>query len=470
MSDHEALMWNVEKDPWLNPNGAALVILDRPIDMVQFRRRIRAMVAQVPRLHERVVPGLGRLSPPSWTADPEFDFDHHLRELNLPAPGTDRQLLDLAAQLYEEPLDRTRPLWRFVIINGLSDGRGALFSILHHAIADGMGQLRLAEMFQELGPDEELPPDVDLEAMVAEAASEPARFGGDLSEGLVNTTTHTLGHVVRRQVGIARRFAGEVAVWPADPRRAGEKVGEVTNLARSTIGQLTGSGSGVEGGSPLWKTRSRRRHLEHVSVPLDDVKKTAKALGGSVNDLYVAALVEAAVRYHHERGVAVDAFNTSFVVSTRTDDTAGGNAFTPVPVQLSGRPMSLPSRFVGVRDELARKRTEAEETGGLSALSGVINLLPTSVVTGTARSQAAKMDFATSNLRGAPIPLYVSGARVLTNITMGPVAGTAANITTLSYAGNLDIGIFVDPAAIADPGDLRDHIGQTFADFFALET
>ncbi|MDH5236741.1 MAG: hypothetical protein OEW85_03890, partial [Acidimicrobiia bacterium] len=293
MSDQEALMWNVEKDPWLNPSGAALVILDRPIDRDQFRRRIRAMVADVPRFYERVVPGLGRLSPPTWVPDPEFDFDHHVRGLSLPQPGTDRQLLDLAAQLYEDTLDRTRPLWRFVIIDGLEGGRGAMFSILHHAIADGMGQLRLAEMFQELGPDEDVPAEVDLETIVADAVAaghHRRRSGGDLSDGLVSTTTHTLGHLVRRQAGVARRLVGEVALWPADPRRAGEKAGELTHLAQSAIGQLSGSGTDVAGGSDIWKKRSRRRHLEHVSVPLDGVKRSAKAMGGSVNDLFVAAL------------------------------------------------------------------------------------------------------------------------------------------------------------------------------------
>jgi hypothetical protein len=89
--------------------------------------------------------------------------------------------------------------------------------------------------------------------------------------------------------------------------------------------------------------------------------------------------------------------------------------------------------------------------GGMSALSGVANWLPTSVVTSAARATAGKIDFATSNLRGAPMPLYVSGARVLRIVTMGPVAGTACNATALSYENSFDIGLFIDPTAIESP-------------------
>jgi len=463
MSDHEALMWNIEKDPWLNPNGGAVVILDRPIDTPQFIRRIRYAVAQTPRLREKVAPGLGRLSPPTWIPDPEFDLDYHIRELRLPEPGTDRQLLDLTAQLYEDPLDRTRPLWRFVLITGLTGGRGALWTLMHHTVADGMGQLRMAEMFQELSRQEELPPEVDLESIIAEAAARASSDdGGNPASGLLDAASHTLGHVVRRQAGVARRIAGELSMWPADPRRARDSASTVIHLAQSTLGQMTGSANDVDGGSPLWSNRSRRRHLEAITLELEAVKSVAKAHGATINDIYVAGLVEGAVSYHAKRGVEVEAFNTSFVLSTRTDSAVGGNSFTPVPIQVSGREMGIAERISDVHSRIEAAKAEAMETGGITALSGVVNLLPTSVVTQTVRGQAAKIDFATSNLRGAPIPLYVSGALVLHNIPMGPVAGTAANITTLSYNGVLDVGLFIDPVAITDPTDFRDCIESAF--------
>ena len=371
------------------------------------------------------MPGLARLSPPAWAPDPEFDIDFHVRHVELPAPGTERQLLDLAAQLYQEPLDRTRPLWRFVVIDGVEGGRSALWAIVHHAISDGIGQLRMAELYQQVDPNDPPPPEVDLDAVVADAVANHSakEQGGDLAQGFGNTATKTFGHLVRRQLGVARRAAGEVMIWPADPRRAGDKLGEVAAIATSTVGALLGSGNEVPGGSPLWKQRSRHRQLEWVSVPLDDLKAAGVHFGASINDLFLAGLTEGAVRYHTDRDVAVDAFNTSFVLSTRTDRAIGGNSFTPIPVQVAGAPMSPAERVDDIRVRLAASREAMASGGGMSAVSGIANLLPTSVVTQAARAAAGRIDFATSNLRGAPFTLYVAGARACNIVTMGPVRG-----------------------------------------------
>lgn len=470
MSDHEALMWNIEKDPWLNPSGAGLTILEGRVDDGHFRRTLRHAVAKMPRLYERVVPGLGRLAPPAWVPDPEFDLDYHLRRLRLPKPGTERQLFDLAAQLYQEPLDRTRPLWRFVVIDGLQGGRSAIWSMVHHAVSDGIGQLRMAEMYQQLDPDDPPPAEVDLEGIVAAAveAHHAKQLGGDLTDGFPATVGQSLAHLVRRELGIARRVAGEVAIWPADPKRARDTLDGAVRAVTSTLGALTGSDNEVPGGSPLWAQRSRHRHLEHVGLPLDALKAVSKRLGVTINDVFLAGMTEGAVRYHADRDVEVEAFNTSFVLSTRHDSALGGNSFTPVPVQVPGTVMPLEERIADIHQRLAAKRDSMSTGGGMGALSGVANLLPTSVVTSAARAAAAKIDFATSNLRGAPFPLYVSGARVLRIVTLGPVAGTACNATALSYENSFDIGLFIDPVAIDAPGDFRDAIAAAFADILAL--
>ena len=470
MSDHEALMWNIEKDPWLNPSGAAVTILQGSIDEEHFRRTLRRAVAKMPRLYERVVPGLGRLAPPAWVPDPEFDLDYHMRRLQLPKPGSDRQLFDLAAQLYQEPLDRTRPLWRFVVIDGLKGGRSAIWSIVHHAVADGIGQLRMAEMYQQLDPNDPPPDEIDLEAMVDAAveAHHAKQLGGDLTDGFAATLGQSLAHLVRRELGVVRRVAGEVVIWPADPKRARDTIDDAVGALTSTIGALTGSGNEVAGGSPLWKERSRHRHLEHVSVPLDELKAAAKRRGVTINDVFLAAMTEGAVRYHADRGVEVDAFNTSFVLSTRQDSAIGGNSFTPVPVQVPGGVMPLDERIADIHDRLAAKRESMSTGGGMGAMSGIANLLPTSVVTSAARAAAAKIDFATSNLRGAPFALYVSGARVLRIVSMGPVAGTACNATALSYENSFDVGLFIDPTAIDSPGDFRDAVEAAFVDILAV--
>jgi len=220
-------------------------------------------------------------------------------------------------------------------------------------------------------------------------------------------------------------------------------------------------------GAPLWHERSRHRHLEAVTIPLDELKAASKAAGTTVNAAFVAAMSDAAVRYHADRGESFDTLNVSFVMSTRTDDKAGGNAFTPVLVHLPADKRDTASRLAATAETLDEAREAAGRSGGFTALSGVVNLLPTSVVTRTARSQAAKIDIATSNLRGAPIPLYIGGAKVEYSVTMGPLAGTPCNATALSYCNNFDIGLFIDPVAIKEPAAFRQCVVDAFDDLLA---
>ena len=468
MSDFEALMWNVEKDPWLNPSGGVVVVCDRPPDVEDFRRRIAHAVTEIPRLRERVVPGVGRLSPPGWAPDPEFDLDNHLRHVALPAPGSERQLYDLAARLMQDPFDRTRPLWMFVIVEGLEGGRGAMFAKLHHTIADGYAALRLAELYLTLERDAPPAPDVDLERVVQESIDDDraASQGGGGLGGLGASAAATARHLWRRQLGRARRAAGEIILWGADPRRPVDLAARTA----ATIGQVrsqVGSNGGVPGGSPLWRGRSRHRHFDVIRVPLDSMRASAKVLGGTVNDVFVTSAVLGAIRYHERREARLDALNISFVVSTRSDGGAGTNAFAPTRVQVPAGPMTVDERFDAIRAILAAGRQGARTGGAMGSLAGLANLLPTSLVTGLARSQTAHMDFATSNIRGAPIPMYVSGARILWTGTLGPVAGTAFNLTAMSYDDSFDIGLHVDPVAVGDCDDLRRCIEAGFQELLA---
>jgi WS/DGAT/MGAT family acyltransferase len=466
MSDAEALMWNVEKDPWLNPNGAVISVLDQPPDAEQFVERLRYAVANIPRLRERVVATLGRLTPPTWATDAEFDFGYHLRHVSLPEPGSIRQLYDLATRIYEDPFDRTRPLWQFVIIDGIEGGRGAVFWKVHHTISDGIGLISLFEAFIDLSRQAPPPPEVDLDRVIAEARAEEHHDGqaGPASQYLASVAA-AAGRLWRLPLSAGQRAVREAALLTVDPLRAKDWTEGALGGLRGSVDELRGgAGASVPGGSPLWRRRSRKRHLESLRVPLADAKAAGKALSGSVNDFFVAGAVLGALTYHDRRGAAVDALNISFVVNTRAagDTAAGGNSFTPTRVQVPGRPMPAEERFRVIRDRMAARRNSAATLGAFGGLAGLANLLPTSVVTQFARSQVTRMDFATSNLRAAPVPLYIAGAEILQNIIMGPVAGTAFNLTTISYNGSLDMGAFIDPAAVEDPGGLRDCLAAGY--------
>ncbi|HEY4377534.1 MAG TPA: wax ester/triacylglycerol synthase domain-containing protein, partial [Acidimicrobiales bacterium] len=153
MSDVEALMWNLEKDPHLSSTFANLTLFDQAPDMDRLRRRLARAAQVVPRLRRRVVPAFGRLAPPAWVDDPDFDLDHHIRHTALP-PGSGQQaLLDLAAHLVLTPFDRSRPLWEFHVIEGLPDGKAAMVQKMHHTITDGEGGIRMSLEFIDMERD-----------------------------------------------------------------------------------------------------------------------------------------------------------------------------------------------------------------------------------------------------------------------------------------------------------------------------
>lgn len=258
---------------------------------------------------------------------------------------------------------------------------------------------------------------------------------------------------------MARRAVQEAASVALQPRRVGELAGQVVGAARGAADQLDRGGPG---GSPLWTARSGRRHLESVRVPLADVKRAGAALGASVNDVFVTGAVNAVVDYHQRRGADLEALTFSFVVSQRQGRGVGGNFFTPVRVHLPVTSATAGARLLAVRDAMAARRQAAQSGVSMVGLAGMAQLLPASMLSRAGRSQVAGVDFATSNLRGSPIPLYISGARVLYNTTLGPLAGTPFNLTTISYDGSLDMGLLIDPVAVEDPVGLRTCLEEAY--------
>mgnify|MGYP000979014891 CR=1 FL=1 len=147
-------------------------------------------------------------------------------------------------------------------------------------------------------------------------------------------------------------------------------------------------------------------------------------------------------------------------MGTRQTHTPGGNAFTPtrVLVPLDADPRT---RFAEVHDRLSVTKTE-RAMSLTTSLAGLVNLLPHPLLVRMARQQVATVDFATSNVRAAPFDLFIAGALMTANYPLGPVAGTAWNLTTMSYRGRLDLGLHVDTAAVEDPPQLAADIADAF--------
>lgn len=451
MSEQEALMWHLEKDPYLLSNFGAISIMGRGFDYEHFTHKVQNAVIAVPRLRRRVLPSMGRLQPPRWAPDREFDLSCHLYRIALPAPGNRQQLIDFCSRLLNEPFDRTRPLWQFVIIEGLADGGTALFTKMHHTVTDGLGGIRIAEQYMDFEhhTDDPGPTDLD-EYFVKDAADEPVQ---------TNSTSEVFSEateLLMRGGEIARKALGEIALGAADPSLLVERGLDAVRGGKAIAGQLKPDENSSP--SPLWSKRSRRRSFHTLSLPQDAALNAARSMGGKLNDLFVTAAVEAACRYHDEFDAPVETLNISFIVSTYGDaKSKGSNSFTPMKASVPTGAMSLEERFATISAILEEKKSQVTGPGMMSQLARPANLLPTSLLTQFARGQAAGLDLSTSNVRAAPFTVYIAGSKLLATYPMGPVAGTAGNITLMSYNGTLDVGLNLDPAAIEHPQKLADH-------------
>jgi diacylglycerol O-acyltransferase len=127
---------------------------------------------------------------------------------------------------------------------------------------------------------------------------------------------------------------------------------------------------------------------------------------------------------------------------------------------------SIVERFDEVRRRLTTTKGE-QAIGLVSGLAGLINVLPTSVVVRFARQQVETIDFTTSNVRAAPFDLYIAGAKLEGNYPLGPLAGTAFNLTMMSYRGWLNMGLYVDRGAIDEPERLRRSLEEAYAELIA---
>lgn len=451
MSGFESLMWELERDPRLSSAFANLTILDRPPDRARLRERMVSASQAVPRLRQRVREPKVPWEAPLWVEDPDFDIDHHLRWVHLGGAGDRRALYDLAATLMRQPFDRERPLWEFVTVEGLADGRAAMLQRLHHTITDGEGGIRLSVEFLDFERDPTSRPGRSSGAAPRRSsASDEEPTPGEENSG------EPTGPWWQLPISTISDAAGRLTEQAAAVPRVGDELRAVTRstLRQVSVGQFR---------SPLWVERSLERHLETMVLSLDDVRDAARKLGGSVNDLFITGAAAAAGRVHRAAGKPVDELRVSMPVSTRHDRSAGGNAFSPTQTLVPTSSMPCTERFEQVHLVL----TELKSERVIDKLEGAANLasmMPTTAVLRTGQHLAGSVDFVCSNVRAAPFDLFMAGALLEANYPLGPLAGTAFNLTTMSYRGWLYLGLVTDPAAVTHPGALLDELESAYAE------
>ena len=451
MSDMDALMWNIEKDPLLRSTITAVAILDQAPDHDRLMDKVERATRQIPRLRQKAVtPPLG-LAPPQWIVDPNFDLAYHVRFVKAPGNGTLRALLDFAAPISMQSFDRARPLWEFYVVEGLEDGRAALIQKIHHSVTDGVGGIKIALMLLEaqreatdLGPMPEAP-----------EAERPS---------ITDLLREAVEHENRRRAGIAQRSLAALPSVVRDAASVAQGTGEtVASLARLLA-------PATKPLSPLMTARSLSVRFETLTAPLGELKAAAKKAEGKLNDAFVAAVAGGLGRYHERHGHSrVEGLRMTMPINIRSgdNDLLAGNQFVParfaVPLSITD-PLERMRAIKGLVGE-----ARAEPALALTEpIAGVLNRLPTTMTTALFGSMLKGVDFVTSNVPGVPFQLYLAGARLEANYAFGPLTGSAMNLTLLSYIDDLHIGVNVDPAAVPDVDVLVECLTEGFDEIVKL--
>ncbi len=442
----ESVLFVSGESPSVYFHVSALAMLDasdRPgFGFDSFRDHMESRLSQIApfrwRLHE--VP-FG-LDLPYWVEDDEFDFENHVRRIAVPSPGDREALGEIVAYLYSRHLDRQRPLWETWFIEGVDDDRFAVFTKVHHCMFDGQAAATLLEAICDFEPDAE-PRPVTPEL----ASARPVRVPDRWRES-VNTVQHL------------SEF----------PLRAGQEVfGAVRSSLRVRRDEPAGGSRPARAPrSPFNRDITGRRGFVFGSLSLDDVKAVKEHFGVTVNDVVLAVVGGSLREYLRRRGELPERpLRSSIAVSLRQD------GHDPFSNQVTTASISLAT---DVDDPVARLRAIGEDTdqakrharSGAKGLLEMVSVLPrplvsalTSIVPSDVAFQVAHANVIVSSVRGSPFPLYFGGARATGIYPMSIITtGGGLNVTCMSYANQIDVGITTEPRLVTDPWSIIDGLDE----------
>ena len=366
------------------------------------------------------------LGHPHWIESPGVDLDRHIEKRQLAAPGSPAQLWRLIAELHAEPLPRDRPLWQFVVIEGLESGEVALYSKIHHALLDGQGGIALAQVLLDVHPTKR-----GLGPAGASAAPPPKSK-----------------RPAKKSVGAsAQGFARIVRDLPALLKAA-------TDAARgagSLLGKLRDSVM-LAPRTPFNAQVGPQRSYAVTSLPLDAVKRIAHHFDTSLNDVVLTLCASTLREYLLRRKLLPkETLVAAMPISLRASGDASVNNQVSM-VQCALR--------TDIADPAERLQAIAAATGSLKRqVSSVRNFIPTDFPgfaapiwapglswlwahSGIVERLPPLANLVVSNVPGPPMTLYMAGAKIVHYYPVSIVThGLGLNITVNSYAGWLEFGV-----------------------------
>lgn len=377
-----------------------------------------------------------RLLPtPTWErlADADVDLDYHFRHSALPAGGGERELGVLVSRLHTHRLDRRRPLWECHLIEGLGDGRFALYLKLHHSLMDGVAGIRM--IGRALSND---PTETGRAPIWALGSGPRSRPPSPLPTRSVSAVVGGALRLPRSTFGRARstvRGARALAGVSGGQIRRGLLPG-TDHAAVPFRAPMTPLNSAVHG--------PRRFATQHFE--LDHVREVAKSNGGTVNDVLLAICSGALRRYLSDLGALPRASLTATLpVSIRMDgDPAGGNAITYIQAKLATDEADPEQRFrvIAASTRHAKKMLGSLPRSAMQTYTAMI-MAPymAQLASGLGSRTPPMHNIVISNVPGPKRPRYIDGATVDQLYPLSVLFdGQALNITIISYAGVLCVG------------------------------
>ncbi len=424
---------------------------DGGIDVDRIRAYIQAKLHLVPRYRQRLtlIPLDGF---PVWVDDDRFNIDYHVRHTSLPRPGTEAELKRLAARVFAQQLDRSKPLWELWVVEGLDDDRFATVVKVHHAMIDGMESVDLLQALFSLFPDETIPEAPSWDPRPAPSGTSLAIDEALRIAGLPFEAMRTAREIVTEgppaRADLARRLR---AAWQT------ARSGWFTRAAETPVNRKLGP----------------HRRFEWLTTPLDDVKFVKNSLGGTVNDA-VLAIVAGAVRAYlgEERSDELTPYRVMVPVSVRRPEERGqlGNQ---VAMWLVDLPIAEPDPVRRV--ELVRAATDrlkaTDAALGATVLTQTASWMPLNLLSlGVRLAWGAVRPFnmTVTNVPGPQVPIYLLGAKMLAQYPMVPLFMDHGIGTALfSYDGDIDWGLSADYDMVPDldrfAAAIRDSLKQLVA-------
>jgi diacylglycerol O-acyltransferase / wax synthase len=416
---------------------------------VDFRDHIESRLHLVPRFRQKVrfVPfDQGR---PVWVDDPHFNLAYHVRHTSLPGPGSEQQLRVLAGRIFSQQLDRSKPLWEIWLIEGLKGGRFAIVGKTHHAMVDGVSGVDITTVLFDVEKDPVEEPKA-LERWVPEPEPNDAQL---LAEALVERAIYPreIARGLRRIVRGPRRFL----------RSATD--------AAIAAGAFAWTGMAAPS-SPFNFEVGTHRRFSWVRASLADMKQVKNHLGGTVNDVVLAAVAGALGRYMRSRGQPTVGLELRAMVpvSVRTDQERGalGNRVTsmmaPLPVWCED-----PKRRLQLVRESMGDLKESKQALGATLLTQLADFAPPTIAGQAARLQSRQRFFnlVVTNIPGPQFPLYLMGRRMERVFPMVPLAkNQGVCIGVMSYDGQVNFGLIGDYDGIPDLEDLAKDLEDSITE------